>query len=790
MLRLRTNVIQKVEAARRTRVDTVAVVALATLICLCVPASAFATGETDGLNCPFETVSSPGFRAYLPQCRAYEMVTPVYQGGSSIDGGLGVENISPDGEQVLVESLAGFAGTESLEQTNGISGSQYKLSRTSTGWAAEALDPPASLFPRRAFVFASADLSRLLFEVVPPDGSQEFRPPAGYHGQYLAVRVGANDGSPHYTVLGPMLAPGHECEPCANGHLEAVVEGASGDLTHVFIVVRAYHKQLWPGDQTVEGSQSVYEYQLAEGAEPVLVGVRNGARLTGSPHVNDGAQLESECGTAFEGTSESGESVFFMALHVDGCEAAQPPVNQLYVRVAGSRTVDLSEPSHEECAACDTSMPQNATFQGASEDGSQVFFTTEQKLLPEAKGNSMYEYDLSAPEGERVSLLATHVATVAAISPDGSHVYFTSAADLASEPNANGEFASEVPGEKLYLRATREATEQPAFVAGEPDAAERSGAYEPETTSDGEFLVFASSRDLRGTNDTSTAPELFEYDASTDAIQRVSVGEKAAGEVWCGETQSFDAGYNCDGNISSEGDEPTLAPAPYSKQNGDAGFIGNITAPAEATQRKSVAENGTVVFRSPLALTQDSVSGREYEPNKSTENVYEYYNGQVYLISPADEVAPLGPAVNPRLDGIDESGEDVFFFTTDSLVPQDSDTEGSVYDARRDGGFPGLSVAAGCGAEACQGAVAQAPTFTAPLSASDVGAGDLAPALQSAGAGEPKARSAAQVRAEKLGIALKACRKAARQRRGRCEHRARAKYGVERAKHASRRAKR
>ena len=152
------------------------------------------------------------------------------------------------------------------------------------------------------------------------------------------------------------------------------------------------------------------------------MGVRNSGPLEGSPHVNEGAVLISQCGIAGNAISGSGETVFFTAhaanqgpesKHCNSAgEGVGPAVNEVYARVAASQTVDISEPSMGpggDCANCDESDPKAAVYQGSSEDGSKVFFTTEQTLLPGAVGDSLYEYDFDAPVGERVRLLAPEV---------------------------------------------------------------------------------------------------------------------------------------------------------------------------------------------------------------------------------------------------------------------------------------------------------------------------------------------------------------------------------------------
>jgi hypothetical protein len=76
--------------------------------------------------------SSPGFRAFLPDCRAYEMVTPPYLGG----GVFHLQALSPEGDHAIVHAFSGLAETENVEEIDGPadSGAFYELSRTPAGW--------------------------------------------------------------------------------------------------------------------------------------------------------------------------------------------------------------------------------------------------------------------------------------------------------------------------------------------------------------------------------------------------------------------------------------------------------------------------------------------------------------------------------------------------------------------------------------------------------------------------------------------------------------------------------
>jgi hypothetical protein len=133
-----------------------------------------------------------------------------------------------------------------------------------------------------------------------------------------------------------------------------------------------------------------------------------------------------------------------------------------------------------------------------------------------------------------------------------------------------------------------------------------------------------------------------------------------------------------------------------------------------------------------------------------------------------------------RLLGVDETGEDVFFATTDSLVPQDTDTQYSWYDARREGGFPAPSLTSGCiGSATCQGGLTVPPALPAVGgSASAAAGGNLAPPAAVVAKQKPLSR------AQKLAKALEVCEKIRKkqkqkqkQKRELCQRQARRKYG-------------
>jgi hypothetical protein len=129
-----------------------------------------------------------------------------------------------------------------------------------------------------------------------------------------------------------------------------------------------------------------------------------------------------------------------------------------------------------------------------------------------------------------------------------------------------------------------------------------------------------------------------------------------------------------------------------------------------------------------------------------------------------------------HVEGMAPSGADIFFTTADRLVPQDTDTQQDIYDARIGGGFPPPPVRTPCQEEACQGPSAATPSFGAPSSTTFSGAGNLAPPPATV---PPKLKTAAQVKAEKLAKALMACKRDHRKaKRTTCEKQARKQFGT------------
>lgn len=672
--------------------------------------AALASGDANETTCPNEAL--PGFRAYLPDCRAYEMVTPPYKGAAAVN----VNAVSPDGNHLIVDSLGAFAGTAS-DPLDRAQGAIYDLSRSASGWVGSPLTPPASLSPNALLLGISADTSRTAWEVL------------GSSKSIYAADLDVREADGTLVKIGPLIPPAAAAGPPAGGSsgLSATVEfaGASKDLSHVLFKIAAVDPTiLWPGDTTQPETtaRSLYEYAGTGNTHPELVGVNNEGHLISSCETTLGSTTLEEGSSAYNAVSATGDTVFFTAVGhsvASGCKGSieAPEVSELYARLDGSQTVAISEPSHAQCERCKTAVRKTVAFQGASEDGSKAFFLTEQELFPGALTKNLYEYDFDNVAGEKIVRVSSgspepEVQGVMRVSEDGSHVYYVAKAALAG---INAEGQSPVSGANNLYVFERDAAYpggHTTFIAtlsesDEQDWEQRDGRP-AQATPEGRFLVFRSVADLTS-GDTSTAPQIFEYDALRERLVRVSIG--AAGDTA--------------GSANANANPSSISTQQY----------GESFEPTTATTKLAVSADGSrVLFKSRGALTE----GAQAAATAGAGSVYEYRSvgpiedGNVYLISDGMNVlSPENFGLNEVI-GLDASGGDAFFQTADPLLAADVDTQFDVYDARSDGGFPAPVAPAVCQGDACQGAPSVAPLFAASGSTAAVsGAGNLAPAASS-----------------------------------------------------------
>ena len=661
------------------------------------------------MGCPNEQLRVENNSTALPDCRAYEMVTPADKNSAHVER-VTVPTVATDGSSLVggtAEAFAGLGNDEQFTEEDAF----YRFSRSGLGWATTPLTP----YRGESWGIGLG-------------GSDSVWGPAE-QSSVARLRLRGVDGS--LSEIGPVWPPSLGPNLYA-GSSPFYVLGAAAEAVNGVVFTIREPGFLWPFDSTI-GQRSLYEYRGTGNASPSLVGVSGGAGST---------VLISQCGT-LRGNSYLGEeeernavseggTVFFTAVGADSnaCGGIEPPVNELFARIGEERTVAISEPSAADCVLCDTSVPADAVFQGASADGSRVFFTTTQSLLGHDTSGNLYEYDFSAPAGRRVVRVSAgdgsvsepvaEVQSVPYVSEDGSHVYFYAKGVLTSGANSRGEHAL-AGGENLYVyeRDAEYPSGRTVFVTGCGDTGQ--GQVSP----DGRFVVFTSACHLTA-GDTATGRQVFQYDAQTGGMVRVSIGLE---------------GFNDNGNATNGLSATIIHQGEGSSLSARGGALG-----------RTMSDDGAFVFfQSGVALTPQATNG----------GVYEYHEGRVSLI-----------AAEGELVGTSASGEDVFFRTTQQLVAQDTDTQWDFYDARIDGGFPVPMVRAGCVGDACQGPPTSAPVLGVPSSAVFAGGGNLAPPASTVVVA-PRALT----RAQKLARALKVCSRQPKRKHHACQAKAEKLYG-------------
>jgi hypothetical protein len=755
-------------------------VALAASLAFASPAAAECPNETVRQESNMNPTTGQPYSAGLPDCRGYEMVSPLYKQADSANELRGGLPVAPGGETAGWASEGSFSNPE-----NWILGlNPYLSQRGGSEWSTSSAFAPRSLVDGTFASGIESDSSSDLRSVRVTCGSNpEEKGQRGTQSQFTAVcarreGVGSWTSTPGYREV-----HGEGIEGVGTGGYL----GGSSDLSRLFI--HPDHPLL-PSDTVPEPPRGIYEIAgcCTSSSALRLVNVdKEGKQLVllhnkeiNGPLFGD-VGLAPVLGSEYHAISQSGGTVFFTATP-NNPEAGEEEKLTVYARInCGTNavhsappckedgngewfeTVAVSNPSHEECAECNTTPAtrQNATFQGASADGSKVFFTTTQQLLSQEVGegtSNLYEYDFDRPRGERLVLLSADkagakVEGVVRSAPDGSHVYFVAKGVLtAEEENGSHEKAKEglanLYGYDTITKNTKFVAAAGTIVSGiratvSGVTVSTDSARHAQTTPDGRYLVFSSPAKLAEDANTKGCPTncpqaVYRYDFETGSLTWVSKG--AAGFVPVNE---------------GEGKDALVTPLPATKLGASA----NID-----DWNRAISENGEYIIFTTTEKLQAS------DVNKALD-VYEWHNGTVSMIS--DGRGPL-TSVQEQV-AMSASGSDIFFLTSTALVGQDTDALRDVYDARVGGGFPAPAAEPSC-SDVCQGAPSAPPSFPSAASSLFSGGRNLSPPLISV-ASSVSNKPKALTRAQQLAKALKACKGKPKRKRVLCESQAKKKYG-------------
>lgn len=769
-------------AGRAPRVLLVRVASVAALVTsLILPVGLTGIGPGNVLLTSAAAYAVPSPTAYakspgLPDARVYEQVSPpsktgnyVASGGTRATEGAGYAAAAAGGEALA------FLGSGALGNSASSVLGPYVARRGASGWTTSSATSPqldvTSAFGSPTSLVPSADFSQFAFGAF--RGATRYSPeqpagPAGSVNLYLTTDPFAAPvwlGKPAIESSIPL--------PGQNRRNDFLIAGASPSLSTVYfefsgtLVAEDESRAPNVGNGTGAAETAPWGfYEWNEGALSSAGILPSGsaspfgavpAALAGDRHSPAGWQAEDFNNEV----SSDGSRAFFVSpdpvastvTSSGSCEEAEEEEEgtcsteapQLYVRETapgGAKSTilisqsqlpgHLGEPSPTgPVAVADAPIqnggPRDVSYVYGAADGKQAFFASRDRLTtsaPEDASPKEYRFELSTGT---LTYLPGVVGPIVSSARDGSSFIFKNTAtsplelDLWREGTGGGRITqiAQLP--------------EPTGVGSEEAPYLGHLGVEARASTGGSVYVFDTNSPIEGGfNNQFGYGELYRYDVASDALTCVS----------CAPTGVTETGHAL---ISYD-------------NNG-----GSNDKPRSTFDTRVISSDGSrVFFDTPDALVPWDSNGKR--------DVYEWDNGTIYLLSSGTSTEDAFYLDNS------ESGNDVFFNTTEGLVPIDADGAYDAYDARVPRPGDRQPLAEPCQLGDCQSPPSGARSSEAPASAAFEGLGNLTPVGESPSPG-PKALT----RAQKLAKALAACRKKAKRKRRSCQAHARKLYGAQKA---------
>ncbi len=636
-------------------------------------------------ECPNEAIRSQQHSAYLPDCRAYEMVSPPDKNGGEVMRYSSRTVASSDGKQIVYPSVVAFGDAVATSIST-----EYLSERSAalpTGWVAHAITPPQEPFapgwaPKgyetlyRAF---SPDLQDGLISAWSPLTDE----PYVENAQNLYLRRGLQSpGEGPYTLLTTCSycqeqdtsLPSHT--GVVSGYDAPWLAGTSIDLSNAL-----FESTLKLTFQASGGVPNAYESEEGE--------VRLAAMIPppGSTECAEaGPTLCLPAPLSIAGTGVGAGEIGVRSPHLmaaDGHAAiftvpgdVKGRSGKLYQRIDGGlptvHTVQVNASERTDCAdhdpcsgtpAADPTGAKPATYWDASTNAQRIFFTSSEQLT-DAKGSGLYLWSGEADgDGHHLALIAPATGGVIGASEDGHYLYFIAHGQLVPDQAPIGENAAIYlwhDGDLAYVGELANSGDiglqilNTPFNAGEQDQAR--------VAPDGHHLLFGSrsGEGLLGDHGGIDVDQEHPVDCPEGSFgpgcQTYYLYSADTGSLQC---------VSCDAAGAS-----TALPSDDLHR----GVSGALPTPRLT---KAVSNDGRFVF---FTTTQAMVA-------RDTNGVEDAYA----LNSATGEVSLLSSGTDPNPSYFVEAGSDgrnVFILTRQRLIAWDRDGAYDLYDVRVDGGFP------------------------------------------------------------------------------------------------------
>lgn len=651
----------------------------------------FALPPPPDTSCPNQVFRS-GASGRLPDCRAYEMVTPIEKGNadaialeiaaSNTHNVAALDQSAVDGNKFTYGTYRSFDDAISAPYS-----SQYLATRTSDGWATHGISPPRG--HNLLQIIAAADTQ---FKAFSPDlckawvfqDTDALLAPGAVAGfPDLYRRENCEPGTDTYQALTTE-------EPSGVAPNEDLMElqGVSADGSHaIFIAPDGATKKIALFDAF--GSGTMRRVCILPNGKPVAGGCTAGT-LSGGLVRNGRRQSVSHA------ISADGSRIFWS----DAGPGEER--GRIYVRVNGKKTIPVSEEAES------LTGHEGAQYWTAAADGSRAIFQVEDVTQTGSGSADLYEFDVNT---QTTSLISHEVFGVMGASEDARRVYFVSKAamgsgGIAGRPNL---YLHEVGKEPIFIATVSEEDAQPTGGHIFSPVSFEAANHTAQVTPSGNQLVFMSTAALKGNDNTDAASgkadaQVFRYDAASGQLACIS----------CNPTGTRPHGQDIGvtgASFWAAGRLPLIQTQLYPISRAISGDGSRVFF--ESFDRLVPADNNGV---------QDVYEWEEPGTPGCAENGPSFSptaEGCVSLISSGED------PINATILDVDPAGNNVFFSTQVSLLPQDPGLV-DIYDARVEGGFPPPPNPA----PACEGEACQAPTGTPsdpnPASSSFEGAGNVA----------------------------------------------------------------
>jgi len=745
---------------------------------------------------PEHTFSTQEERVFaLADSRAWEMVSPPNKQGAAVEaltreGGIILSAEDGDSLTYVVKG----ALDENAEGNRSPEWQQVIARREPGGWHSEDIATPSSkakgVVPGATpeYQYFAPNLSTAL--VQPPGGSSTQAEPPLAEGVKQATMYLRDNATGTYL---PLVTEANVAPGVTFGNQLNFVT-ATPDLSHV----------IFNSGVALNGPSSAAGlYEWAHGALS-LVGVRRNGRPAGGlvelgySHTTAGA------------VSNDGSRIVWTTVE------EEPKLGHLYLRDTRrdeTVQVDAAEGTAEPAVGM-------ARFQGASGDGSRIFFTDRQRLTMDATAEpatneqepygepDLYVCEVAVVDGR----IACHVkdltidytkgahadvqGAVLGMNQEGTSVYVVARGVLAANESGNHEHAID-RGDNLYelhfdgtqwsttFIATLSREDSPEWEANQlANTAYLTARVSP----NGRYLAFMSSAPLTGYDNIDANPEaksardeeVFLYDSQAASLRCVSCNPSGARPEGVLDTEGVGEG------LGLLVDRRKVWFGHWLAGNVPGWTAENLTS--ALIQSRYLSDDGRLFFNSPDDLVSAAINHKE--------DVYEYEpSGVGGCVSPTGGcVSLISGGGSDRESAFIEAtpdGSDVFFVTAAQLLPQDTDTAFDIYDARECTADSPCLTRPGEGEAPCTetgtcrpaGPARQIPGGPAGT-ASFSGPGNVLSRSPAAKHGVEAKRAVKPVLQAQLTRALRSCRKRyahSTKRRVACEREARKRYREKRA---------